>query len=147
MPSNDDPVGAGRAPQQVRAARLNLLMDAVAVERGRPYTAAEVIERVGALGVSLSRARWAYLLNGTGPRETDSRLLVALAKVFDVDVNYLVDLENTTTPEIVESRLDLIRRLRESELQSIAARSVGDISPGLVKLITEYIEKRDSGGH
>jgi transcriptional regulator with XRE-family HTH domain len=133
-------------PQRILAARLNLLMDAVTVQRGRPYTAAEVIALVAHHGVSLSRARWSYLLNGTRALTSDARLLVALAKVFEVEVEYLVDLQSTLVPELVESRIELIRRLREARVQSFAARSVGEISPGLVRHIADYIEKRDAGG-
>jgi len=127
-------------PQVVLARRLELLMDATAVERGKPYTWSEVQQFVQGEGVKLSRARWSYMLNGTGGLVTDSRLLLALARLFKVDIDYLVDLESTAVPPRVEAQLHLIRSMREARVQAFAARSVGEMSPGLMNAISDYLQ-------
>jgi hypothetical protein len=134
---------SGPVPPQIELARrVQLLMDTATVTRGKPYTAQEVITSVENQGVTLSRARWAYLVKGNGPLVSDARLLVALAKVFEVDVEYLVDLRNEKIPERVEAQMHLVRQLREARVASFAARSVGDMSPGLMKVIGDYLSNR-----
>lgn len=129
-------------PQTELARRVQLLMDTATVTRGKPYTAQEVITLAQRQGATLSRARWSYLVKGNGPLVSDARLLVALARVFEVDVEYLVDLQNKKVPERVEAQMHLVRQLREARVQAFAARSVGDISPGLMKAIGDYISAR-----
>jgi hypothetical protein len=53
-----------------------------------------------------------------------------------------VDLRNEKIPERVEAQMHLVRQLREARVASFAARSVGDMSPGLVKVIGDYLSNR-----
>ena len=59
--------GDALSPQAQLARRLNLLLDAAVAERGKPVTFREVQAELAARGIKLSRARWFYMKEGTGP--------------------------------------------------------------------------------
>jgi len=133
-PGNQDALGM---PQ-----RLRLLVDLYAVEHGTEPTYPEISGHLEARGVSLSRARWSYMLNGH--REvTDPDLLEAIADFFGVQSDFL--LRDGPLPEQVESQLELIRVMRIARVKSFAARTLGDVSPGALDAITRFLDEEAAG--
>ncbi len=133
------------SPQAQLARRLNLLLDVVVAERGRPVTFREVQAELEAKGIKLSRARWFYMKEGTGRLVSDPVLLAGLCNIFNVDPTYLIGAD-AELPERIDSQLEFVKSLRAARVKSFAARTLGDVSPETLKVISEYLN-RDIGRH
>lgn len=144
--TGDAQAASSTAPQAELARRLNLLLDVVVAERGNPVTFREVQEALAAEGVKLSRARWFYMKDGNGRLVTDPVLLSAICGIFNVDPSYLLSGEETDLPMRIDSQLEFVRSLRAARVKSFAARTLGDVSPETLRVITEYLNK-DIGLH
>ncbi len=135
--------------QLVLARRLNLLLDVVMAERGSPLTFPELQKELGARGVSLSRARWSYMKDATGPLVSDLQLLTAISEVFNIDPAYLLGDQESGLPERIDSRLEFLRSLQAAKVKTFAARTLGEVSPETLRAITEYlnndIQRRSAG--
>ncbi|GAA1786263.1 hypothetical protein GCM10009712_37050 [Pseudarthrobacter sulfonivorans] len=127
------------------ARRLNLLLDVVVAERGKPVTFREVQAELEAKGIKLSRARWFYMKEGTGRLVSDPVLLAGLCNIFNVDPSYLIG-DDAELPERIDSQLEFVKSLRAARVKSFAARTLGDVSPETLKAISEYLN-RDIGRH
>ncbi|MGP4033730.1 hypothetical protein [Pseudarthrobacter sp. 1C304] len=120
--------------------RLEILLDVVVAEGGEPYKFADIQEALTAKGISLSRARWFYMREGTGATVTDRKLLSALADFFGVPAGYLLD-SDPELPARVEAQLKLLKAMRIAEVQSFAARALGDLSPAATEAIAKILEE------
>jgi transcriptional regulator with XRE-family HTH domain len=121
------------APSQ----RLRLLVDLYHVEHGVELKYGEVAAALESQGISLSRARWSYMLNGHRTVD-DPDLLAALADFFGVSADFL--LRNGPVPDRLEAQLNLIRAMRLSKVRSFAARTLGDVSPRTLNAITQFLD-------
>jgi len=133
------------SPQAQLARRLNLLLDVVVAERGKPVTFREVQAELAANGIALSRARWFYMKEGTGRLVGDPALLAGLCDIFKVDPSYLIG-DDAALPERIDSQLEFVKSLRAARVKSFAARTLGDVSPETLRAISEYLNK-DIGRH
>lgn len=97
------------------AHRLRIILDVAEVQTGRSVTFSEVSEYLAGRGVSISRARWSYMVNGHRTVD-DQRLLDALSDFVGVDRAYLRG--DNGVPETVASQLDLVRALRATKVRS-----------------------------
>jgi hypothetical protein len=143
----DGETGSGDvlSPQAQLARRLNLLLDVVVAERGKPVTFREVQAELEAKGIKLSRARWFYMKEGTGRLVSDPVLLAGLCNIFNVDPTYLNG-DEAELPERIDSQLEFVKSLRAARVKSFAARTLGDVSPETLRVISEYLN-RDIGRH
>lgn len=140
MDNRDD--GTGDQDALDTPQRLRLLIDLYAVEHGAEPTYSEISAHLEAHGISLSRSRWSYMLNGH--REvTDRDLLASLAVFFGVQQDFL--LSDGPLPERIESQLELIRAMRISRVRSFAARTLGDVSPRTLDAITRFLDEEAAG--
>lgn len=137
--------GENLSPQAQLARRLNLLLDVVVAERGRPVTFREVQAQLADRGIKLSRARWFYMKEGTGRLVSDPVLLAGLCSIFKVDPSYLLA-NDAGLPERIDSQLEFVKSLRAARVKSFAARTLGDVSPETLRAISEYLNK-DIGRH
>ena len=128
----------------VLSQRLRLLVDLYCVEHGVELKYGEVAAALEKQGVSLSRARWSYMLNGHRTVD-DPDLLAGLAEFFAVSADFL--LRNGPVPDRLEAQLDLIRAMRVSKVRSFAARTLGDVSPRTLNAITQFLDEEVSGKH
>ena len=117
--------------------RLRLLVDLYYVEHGVELKYGEVAAALERQGVSLSRARWSYMLNGHRTVD-DADLLAGLADFFGVNADFLVG--NGPVPDRLSAQLDLIRAMRVSKVRSFAARTLGDVSPRTLNAITQFLD-------
>ena len=133
--------GDSPSPQAELARRLNLLLDIAVAERGKPVTFREVQEQLASKGVKLSRARWFYMKDGTGRLVSEPELLTAICEMFNVDPSYLLPGSDAALPERIDSQLEFVKSLRAARVKSFAARTLGDVSPETLRLISEYLNK------
>lgn len=128
-----------QSAQFVLARRLNLLLDVVIAERGRPMTFLELQQKLDDRGVKLSRARWSYMKDGTDRLVSDPELLTAISEVFGVAPAYLLGDEESGLPEQIDSRLEFLKALRAAKVKTFAARLLGEVSPETLRAITEFL--------
>jgi hypothetical protein len=128
------------SPQAQLARRLNLLLDVVVAERGKPVTFREVQAELEARGIKLSRARWFYMKEGTGRLVSDPVLLAELCNIFNVDPSYLIG-DSAGLPERIDSQLEFVKSLRAARVKTFAARTLGDVSPETLRAISDYLNK------
>lgn len=117
--------------------RLRLLLDVVSAERGSEPTFMQIATHFASRGVNLSRSRWTYMVNGHRYVK-DPAAFEGLAEFFDVPVDFISGADNET-PEKVIAQLDLVRSVRAAKVKSYAARTLGDISPGALRAISQYL--------
>lgn len=129
------------SPQAKLARRLNLLLDVVVAERGAPVTFREVQQKLADRGIKISRARWFYMKDGTGRLVTDEALLAGICRIFNVDPTYLLTDNGSELPHRIESQLEFVKSLRAARVKSFAARTLGDVSPETLRVISEYLNK------
>lgn len=133
------------SPQRELARKLNLLLDVVVAEGNTPYTYKQIAAGLQDRGLSLSRARWAYMITGDGPLVTDVDLLTGIGEFFRIPPEYLLGSDDDL-PERVDSQLAFVRSLRARRVVSFAARTLGDVSPETLRSITALLEEDMQGG-
>lgn len=123
------------------ALRMQFLVDLWEFEQKHALTYSRVVEFLTSeRGIGLSRVRWSYLLSGNGYLVTDVPLLEALADFFEVEPEYLTNLESVPPPALT-ARLAFVQDLRELRVQRFAARNLAGVSPETLRLITDAIRK------
>ena len=137
----DDPTNSDEHARYALASKLNLLLDAVAAERGKPVTYREIAAALDERGVSLSRARWSYMLSGSGYLVTDEPLLRGLAAYFEVNADYLLGGADVAEPDRIAAVNELIAAMRAAKVRTFAARTLGQVSPTTLRAITEILNQ------
>lgn len=125
------------------ARKLRLLMDVAEANQGTPLTWQEISDELTAKGLQLGRARWSYMLNGSGPSVKAEPLLRALAEFFGVDAQYLLDDRADGLPERIDAQLHLVQALRIRRITSFAARTLDGVTPEAIRELTEAIKTLD----
>ena len=138
--------GRGKAPDQpspqtVLGKRINLLLDAAAEKRGSPVLFPEIKVELAARGVSMSRARWFYMKDASGPLVKNKKVLTAICGMFDVNPAYLLDLDSNELPESIQARLEFVRALRVARIQAFAARTLDDVTPETLNAIADFLNQ------
>ncbi|WP_104177152.1 hypothetical protein [Cryobacterium sp. Y50] len=127
------------SPQLELARKLNLLLDVVVAEGNTPHTYRQIEAGLKERGLTLSRARWAYMITGEGPLVTDPALLTGIAEFFRIPPEYMLGSDGDL-PERVDAQLAFVKSLRVARVVSFAARMLGDVSPETLQSITELLE-------
>lgn len=125
------------------AKRLRLLLDVSIAETGEEPTYSQIVAFLQARGVSLSRSRWTYMVNGHRYVQ-DRALFEGLAAYFDVDPDFLSGGDDAPMPAKVAAQLDLIRSMRAAKVKSYAARTLGDINPEALQAITRFLDNESN---
>ena len=125
--------------------KLRLLMDVVEANEGEAPTFREIAAELGAKGLVLTRPRWWYMLNGTGPVVRDRKLLGALADFFGVPTEYLVDpAGESAVPERVQAQLELVLEMRKQEVVAFATRRFDEFATiDEIRDVLESLKKLD----
>lgn len=129
---------------QVLARKVNLLLDIRTDDLGQPYDYPAIHERAEKLGYFISRTRWSRLKEGKDQVVPDA-CLSALAKVFDVDPEYLLH-DDTELPADLEAVLPQVRIKRLSEVRDFAMKALGGpVDPeglnAIVKMLDQAIQQ------
>lgn len=130
----------GLTPQRELSHRLRQLIDAMTAELGHPLLFSEISAAMTARGVTLTRARWAYLKDGNGRLIHDRRLMTALAGYFNIDPEYLLSVEITETLPSTDHEIDLARATRAERVKNFVATTIGDISQETLEVVIEYLD-------
>ena len=131
-----------RTPQQVLANKVNLLLDALPGEDGKPLNFPAIQAGLQERGVTLGRTKWYYLTTGHPALRTDRELLSAIADLFGVDPGFLMH-EDGPLPDQVEQELNMIISMRRAQVRDFAMRALGDIDPAGLQAILDVIEKNE----
>lgn len=126
------------------AKRLRLLLDVSIAESGEEPTYSQIAAFLQTRGVSLSRSRWTYMVNGHRFVQ-DRALFEALSDYFEVDPAFLSGGADAPMPAKVAAQLDLVRAMRAAKVKSYAARTLGDISPEALQAITRFLDNESNG--
>ena len=139
-PAPSAPHPAPVSPQLELARKLTLLLDVVVAEGNTPYTYRQIEQGLNERGISLSRARWAYMITGEGPLVTDTALLTGIGEFFRIPPAYLLG-TGGDLPERVDSQLAFVKSLRAKRVVNFAARLLGDVSPDTLRSITALLNE------
>lgn len=135
--SPDQTTGMRRA--ETLARKINLLLDVIPSDTGKPFDYAAIRDGCQEFGYYLSRTRWQLLKAGKEQVVPDEALR-AIASVFDVDPKYLLQ-EGGKLPERVEAELELIRSMRRAEVRNFAARALGPVDPEALRAIAQILDE------
>lgn len=127
------------SPQLELARKLNLLLDVVVAEGNTPYTYRQIEAGLIERGLTLSRARWAYMITGDGPLVTDPALLTGIAEFFRIPPEYMLHSDGDL-PERVDAQLAFVKSLRVARVVNFASRMLGDVSPDTLRSITTLLQ-------
>ncbi len=131
------------AKAETLARKVNLLLDVVVAEGGKPYEFSDIQAGVRQHGYELSRTRWWRIRSGETLEVVPTEALVALAKFFEIDPVYLTD-ETGELPERIERELQLLKKMRRNQLKNIAARTLGDIDIKTLDAINALLDEVDA---
>lgn len=129
-----------RSDNEVLAAKIALLLDVIRSPSGEIYTFREIEDGLSRYGVDLSRTRWHRLKVGSADGRWDVELKTAFSKFFDIDPGYLME-RSGDLPKRVEAELNLVRAMRLAEVESFAARTLGEVSPEALNELTAVLAK------
>jgi len=131
------------AKAETLARKVNLLLDVVVAEGGKPYEFSDIQAGVRQHGYELSRTRWWRIRSGESLEVVPTEALVALAEFFEIDPVYLTD-ETGELPERIERELQLLKKMRRNQLKNIAARTLGDIDIKTLDAINALLDEVDA---
>lgn len=132
------------APGASLARRLNLLLDAAEAE-GRRVTYNDIRDAMKEAGTPLSRGRWHYMRNGTGPEVKKPELLRNLARFFGVNEDYLLE-ESEELPARVEAQMELLATMKANKVRNFAARQLDGLTPETLLQIRDIIDEHLANG-
>ena len=130
---------AGIRRAETLARKINLLLDVIMTESGKPFDYPAIRAGAEKAGYYLSRTRWSLLKSGH-VQHVPEEALRAIASVFDVDPEYLIQ-EGGKLPERVEAELQLLRSMRRAEVRNFAARALGPVDPEALKAIAKILDE------
>lgn len=125
---------------EILARRLRTLLDIAEVTTGAKVTHGELAEHLAAHGLTLSRARWSYMVNGHRLVD-DPGLLEEISAFFDVPSGYLCAGE--PLPPASAQKLDLVRALRDDEVRAFATKMYAELAPEKLGAIIAAIDTPD----
>jgi hypothetical protein len=120
-----------------RAKRLRVLLDLELARTGKKVAFADLSGWLAVRGVSLSRARWSYIVHAHRDCE-DIVLLDAICDFFGAPKGYL---NGEADIDLDEKELDVVRAMRAADVTSYATRTLGDLSPGALATIQKVLAK------
>lgn len=118
--------------------RLKLLLRTY----GRDATVDRVVDGVRKTVPDFTAQSWASLVEADGPVEVEAAVLNAIAGHFRVGTGYLTELVIDDAVEQVKAELELQDALRDSGAMVLAARSLGEASPTVLRAIAAAIRTR-----
>lgn len=127
------------------ARKLNLLMDVIVADDGKPTSYRALATFLEARGIKLSRARWTYMTSGNRYVVNDRRLLTGIAEFFEVDPSYLLGSNTDEIPAKVEAALQFVRAERLGAVRLFAARKLGEVSPETLAKLTAILDEAAEG--
>lgn len=119
--------------------KINLLLDIRLDEAGQRYAYPAISAGAREHGVYISRTRWSLLKEGRVQAVPDE-CLGAVAKVFDVDPEYLLR-GDAEMPADLEAALPQVRIMRRSNVREFAVKALGAVDPEALRTITKSLDQ------
>lgn len=123
------------------ARKIELLLDTITAESGKPFDYPAVRDAAVASGFYVSQERWDLLKAGkeqTLPEE----FLGVLARVFDVNPEYLLE-EDGPLSERVEAELILLRSMRRAGVRNLHACHGDQVDAATLRAIANILDECD----
>ena len=134
-------MSVGRRRPETLARKVELLMDTVMAENGKPLDYPSVRDGAQKSGFFVSREQWELLTAGKEQTLPDE-LLRALAAVFGVNPEYLLQ-EDGPLPEHVEAELILLRSMRRAGVRNFHACPGGQIDAATLREVARILDELD----
>ena len=134
-------LGPGRRRPETLARKVELLLDTIPAENGKPFDYPAVRDVAQAHGFYVSRERWDLLKAGK-EQTLPEDLLRALAGVFGVSPEYLLE-EDGPVSERVEAELVLLRSMRRAGVRNFRACQSGQIDAATLREIAGILDELD----
>lgn len=132
---------AGRRRPKTLARKVDLLVDTIPSENGKPFDYPAVRDAAQAQGCYVSREQWDSLK--TGKEQTlPEGLLRAVAGVFGVSPEYLLE-EDGRVSDRVEAELVLLRSMRHAGVRNFRACQSGQIDAAKLREIAGILDELD----
>lgn len=131
--------------REVLASKLKLLTDLEEQRGGGALLFPEIEKAMAERGVRLTRVRWYRLRTGSADNKWDPQLLEALADFFGVPASYLLERESQLPPDL-QAKVELLLAMKAAEVQGIAARIVGEVSPEALTELARLLDKHRKPG-
>ncbi|MGW9159317.1 helix-turn-helix domain-containing protein [Microbacterium sp. NPDC055665] len=106
---------------------------------GAAYSWGDLLALAELEGVPLSSEQFAALQGGTVSSEVSARVPALLAKFWDVPVEYFTDFDNAEANEMTDALLEFRQAMQDTGALSIAARTLGDITPAALRALTRTL--------
>lgn len=131
--------------REVLASKLKLLLDLEEQRSGGALLFPRMQKAMSERGVHLTRVRWYRLRTGSPDNKWDPQLLEALADFFGVPPKYLLERESQLPPDL-QARVELLVAMKAAEVQGVAARIVGEVSPEALNELARLLDKHRKPG-
>lgn len=131
--------------REVLASKLKLLLDLEEQRSGGALLFPRMQKAMSERGVHLTRVRWYRLRTGSPDNKWDPQLLEALADFFGVPPKYLLERESQL-PTDLQARVELLVAMKAAEVQGVAARIVGEVSPEALSELARLLDKHRKPG-
>ncbi len=112
---------------------------------GHDASTESIVEGLNEAGAEVTVAAWEALLAGAGRRRVSAPLLSAAAAHFGAALSSLTEAHAPDSAAHAETEVSFQRALRDSGATAVAARALGDVSPGALIAITEAIRSIEKG--
>ena len=133
--------GPGRRLAESLARKVDLLVDTIPAENGKPFDYPAVRDAAQAHGFYVSKEQWDLLRAGK-EQALPEELLRALAGVFGVSPEYLLE-EDGPVSERVEAELILLRSMRRAGVRNFRACQSGQIDAATLREIAGVLDELD----
>lgn len=130
---------AGRRRPETLARKVELLLDTILAENGKPFDYPSVRDGARKSGFYVSLEQWELLTAGKEQALPDE-LLRALAAVFGVNAEYLLQ-DDGPLPEHVEAELILLGSMRRAGVRSIRTCQSGHIDAATLREIARILDE------
>lgn len=124
---------------QILARKINLLLDAIVDDSGRPYGYPAIEAAAEKSDYFISRTRWTMLKNGKIQVVPDA-CLHAIARAFGIDPEYLLR-EDAKPPAQAARMLPHVRIKRLYEVRDFATQALGGLDPEGLSAITKILDQ------
>lgn len=121
--------------------KVDLLLDAIPAENGKPFDYPAVRDAAQAHGFYVSKEQWDSLKDGK-EQTLPEDLLRALAGVFGVSPEYLLE-EDGRGSERVEAELILLRSMRRAGVCNFRACQSGQFDAATLRDIARILDELD----
>lgn len=133
--------GPSRRPAERLARKIELLLDTIMAESGKPFGYPAVRDAARESGFYVSQERWDLFKAGK-EQSLPEEFVRMLARIFDVNPEYLLE-ENGPLSERVEAELILLRSMRRAGVRNLHACHGDQVDVATLRAIANILDELD----